>query len=246
MNRHSAEPPRSKPPRSGRRGRPSPQPPDAAASTPKRSGDKRERILDAAVHVFAHKGFWSSKISEIAREAGVADGTIYLYFKSKDDLLISLFEDRMERVNDTLAAAMATSDNAADKLRRFVTTHLELVAQNRDQAEVLTVELRQSSKFIKEYANPRFAEFLKLLGSVIEEGQRKGELTTRVRPVLAARALFGAVDELALWWVLRGDPRENLERAAAELCDMILGGLAPTQNGAAGAAAEPPAKRRGP
>jgi len=240
MNRHSAEP--------RRRGKPLKESDPAPAAAEKRGGDKRERIMDAAVHVFAHKGFWSSKISEIAREAGVADGTIYLYFKSKDDLLISLFEDRMERVNDTLAAAMASSDNAADKLRRFVQTHLQLVAANRDQAEVLTVELRQSSKFIKEYANPRFAQFLKLLATVIEEGQAKGELSTRVRPMLAARALFGAVDELALWWVLRGDPRENLERAAGELCEMFLGGLAPAASIGASQVTELPAnvKRRVP
>jgi TetR/AcrR family fatty acid metabolism transcriptional regulator len=225
MNRHSAEPKRR---RGGERGGRRADRTRAAktAPLPRSGGDKRERILDAAVHVFAHKGFWSSKISEIAREAGVADGTIYLYFKSKDDLLISLFEDRMERVNETLAAAMASSDNAADKLRRFVETHLELVSANRDQAEVLTVELRQSSKFIKEYANPKFGDFLKLLASVIEEGQRKGELNRNIRPHLAARALFGAVDELSLWWVLRGDPREDLTRAAGEIVEMILNGMA--------------------
>src|SRR5437879_9364086 len=119
---------------------------------------KRPRILEAAIRVFADKGFYNAKVSEIAREAGVADGTIYLYFKSKDDLLISLFEDRMERVNSTLRAALAAGVNAVDRLKRVVRLHLEMIEQNRHMAEVITVELRQSSKFIKEYANPKFAE----------------------------------------------------------------------------------------
>src|SRR5690242_20890282 len=117
-------------------------------------GAKRQRILDAAVKIFAEKGFYNAKVSEIARVAGVADGTIYLYFKSKDDLLISLFEDRMEGINANLRAALADCKTAADKLRTVVRLHVELVQENRHMAEVICVELRQSAKFIKEYANP--------------------------------------------------------------------------------------------
>src|SRR5437868_7362857 len=119
-----------------------------------RTGDKRERILAAAERIFARHGFFAARVSEIAKEAGVADGTIYLYFKSKDDLLISLFEDRMERINQNLRDAIASESNARDRLKRVIRLHLELVQQNRHMAEVVCVELRQSSKFIKEYANP--------------------------------------------------------------------------------------------
>src|SRR5438105_8505067 len=122
------------------------------------AGGKRERILDAAVRVFAEKGFYGAKVSEIAREAGVADGTIYLYFKSKDDLLISLFEDRMAQINSALREKLATEPNALGKLRRFIEMHLELVETRRELVEVLTVELRQSSKFMREYKNPKFGE----------------------------------------------------------------------------------------
>src|SRR5262245_14475736 len=105
-----------------------------------KDGGKRERILAAAVHVFAEKGFYLAKVSEIAREAGVADGTIYLYFKSKDDLLISLFEDSMAEVNDNLRAALAAAppDDPLEKLRSAVRLHLTLVERNHDLAEVLT------------------------------------------------------------------------------------------------------------
>src|SRR6266550_3493705 len=145
MNNHSA---RSRGKSNGKRA--SPHKKKEAAPPPVEG--KRERILDAAIKVFAAEGFYNAKVSQIAHAAGVADGTIYLYFKSKDDLLISLFEDRMERVNTTLRAALAAGVNAVDRLKRVVRLHLEMIEQNRHMAEVITVELRQSSKFIKEYA----------------------------------------------------------------------------------------------
>src|ERR1041384_6492491 len=107
--------------------------------------DKRERILDAAEVIFAKHGFFASKVSDVAKEAGVADGTIYLYFKSKDDLLISLFEQRMTQVNEVLRAAIAGVP-PKDQLRAFIRAYLQLVHDEPGAAEVLTIELRQSSK----------------------------------------------------------------------------------------------------
>src|SRR5215213_1510633 len=148
-------------------------------SAPERS-NKRERILSAAERVFARRGFFAARVSEIAKEAGVADGTIYLYFKSKDDLLISLFETRMERVNQMLAAAIADETSPKQNLLTFIYTYLDLVRDQPAVAEVLTIELRQSSKFMKSFSNPRFADFLRLLGGVIAEGQAAGELDATI------------------------------------------------------------------
>jgi TetR/AcrR family fatty acid metabolism transcriptional regulator len=170
-----------------------------------RGGDKRERILAAAERIFARHGFFAARVSEIAKEAGVADGTIYLYFKSKDDLLISWFEQRMTRVNDALRAAIAEQSPSA-QLRTLIRTYLQLVSDEPIAAEVLTIELRQSSKFMKEYENPQFADFLRLLGGVIAEGQARGELDDAVPSHLAARMIFGILDELALAWVLAKQP----------------------------------------
>jgi len=174
------------------------------------SGDKRERILDAAERVFARAGFFAARVSEIAREAGVADGTIYLYFKSKDDLLISVFESRMERVNQTLADAIAGLTSPRQKLTTFIRTYLELVREQPSVAEVLTVELRQSSKFMKSFSNPRFADFLRLLAGVVAEGQAAGELDSTIPAPMAARMIFGVLDELALAWLLAGDSSPEL------------------------------------
>jgi TetR/AcrR family fatty acid metabolism transcriptional regulator len=186
---------------------------------------KRERILDAAVKVFAAEGFYNAKVAQIAQEAGVADGTIYLYFKSKDDLLISLFEDRMEGINGNLRRALEASPTAADKLRTVVRLHLELVEQNRHMAEVICVELRQSSKFIKEYANPKFGEFLRLIAGAITDGQRSGELRADMDPPMVARAMFGALDELALAWLVRGKDRIDIPRAVEQMSTLFIEGL---------------------
>jgi len=167
----------------------------------KEKDDKRARILDSALRVFADKGFFGAKVSDIAAEAGVADGTIYLYFKSKDDLLICLFEAQMTIITAELTSAMAGATDAPDKLRRFVRAYMKLVESNRRGAEVIAIELRQSAKFMKEYSNVRFTEFLKLTASVIDEGQRAGAFRADVPAPVAARALFGMLDELALMWV---------------------------------------------
>jgi len=178
-----------------------------------RAGDKRERILAAAERIFARHGFFAARVSEIARDAGVADGTIYLYFKSKDDLLISLFENRMRQVNERLRQAIANRP-PAEQLRAFIHTYLQLVSEEPTVAEVLTIELRQSSKFMKEYDNPQFADFLRMLGGIIADGQARGELDAAVPSHIAARMIFGIVDELALAWVLAKQP---LRSAAAAI-----------------------------
>ena len=198
-------------------------------AAPPAAEGKRARILDAAIKVFAAEGFYNAKVSQIAQQAGVADGTIYLYFKSKDDLLINLFEDRMERVNANLREAIDTETTAVARLKRIVKLHLELVEQNRDMAEVISVELRQSSKFIREYSNPKFAEFLRTIAGTVVEGQRTGELRTGIDPYVFAREPFGALDEIALAWLVKHPGSKasiELPKAAEQLGDLFIDGLA--------------------
>lgn len=189
---------------------------------------KRERILEAAVRVFAAEGFYNARVSQIAAAAGVADGTIYLYFKSKDDLLIQLFEDRMERVNANLRAAIESETSALARLRRIVALHLQMVEQDREMAEVISVELRQSSKFIREYSNPKFAEFLRTIANTVIEGKRSGEVRDDLDPYIFARALFGALDEIALAWLVKQPGSKasiELPRAAEQLGALFIDGL---------------------
>jgi TetR/AcrR family fatty acid metabolism transcriptional regulator len=195
--------------------------PDAKAG----SKDKRERILDAAELVFAERGFFSAKVSQIAEAAGVADGTIYLYFKNKDDVLISLFESRMERVTERMLQALEGATDPVSRLETFCRTHLKMVREEPRVAEILTVELRQSAKFMKESSNPLFGQYLKLLAQIIEEGQKEKVFAAELPPTVAARAIFGMIDELALAWLLGGGEKFDIVRTADWVGALILGGL---------------------
>jgi TetR/AcrR family fatty acid metabolism transcriptional regulator len=194
-----------------------------------RREDKRQRIIDAAVEVFSAKGFFGARVAEIAEIAGVADGTIYLYFKSKDDLLISLFEERMGEINRRFAAMLATLRSPEEKLRRYLIEHLRMVAQQPKLMQVLTVELRQSTRFIREYRPLAFAKYLALLGTILEEGKRTGVFRPDMDTALFRRALFGAIDEISLEWILRGaqDTSAELERKGDQVARFVLRGLRP-------------------
>ena len=199
---------------------------------PSEKSDKRERILRAAVKVFARKGFYASRVSEIAKAAGVADGTIYLYFKSKDELLTSLFEDRITRLLDILRREIAKMPAAPDRVRRLIELQLGLLEGERDLAEVITVNLRQSSRLLKQYATTRFTEYLDLMASVVAEGQRAGEIREDVAPRIMARAIFGALDGIAMTWALGNAEPGGLKRAASQLADVLIAGLVVGARGA--------------
>ncbi len=177
------------------------------------------------MRVFAGKSFFTATVAEIAREAGVADGTIYLYFKSKDDLLICLFEEKMGELNTSLEAELARHQKPLAQLRAFLRLHLQLVSTDPELAEVLTVELRQSAKLMKEYEALRFGAYLELLGGILERGVADGSLRRGIDVRTVRRAIFGALDETALSWLL-GGRRFDLAHAADELAELFSRGLA--------------------
>ena len=194
-----------------------------------RVGDKRQRILDAAVRVFAERGFFHSRVNDVAEAAGVAGGTIYLYFKNKDDLLISLFEDRMDFILGTLRAALAEESDATARLRRFIELHFQLVESDPALADVLSVELRQSSKFVREYKAHKFYEYLGVAEEILREGVDDGFFRSDLDPKVFRRALFGALDEVTLTWV-HGQregrtPPCSLENATNTIHNLFSSGL---------------------
>jgi len=162
----------------------------------------------------------------------------------------------MEQVNENARAAIAGDQPPLEKLQRLLAQHLSLCEENPLVAEVLTVELRQSTKFLKEYKHSKFGEFLKLVAQPIEEGQRSGAIRADVDAHFAARALFGAVDELVRAWLLR--PRGSRDTAprggaartrgaaepskiAEQLGSLVIEGLRPRTQATAAA---PTGKRR--
>jgi TetR/AcrR family fatty acid metabolism transcriptional regulator len=192
---------------------------------PGSGGGKRDRILRAAVKIFSRKGFFNSKVSEIARAAEVADGTIYLYFRNKDDLLISLFEEKMGEVVEDVRRRIAAGGDALEKLRIFIENHMDLMEREAGLVEVIQVELRQSTKFLKDYTPVKFFEYLDVIRDILEEGKGQGVLRPDLNVSIARRAIFGALDELSLTYILSRKPKYHPTVTAAELCRLLLEGL---------------------
>lgn len=191
----------------------------------RKNTEKYYKIIDAATKIFAKKGFHQAKISEIAREAQIADGTIYIYFENKDDILISLFEEQMNAVLDNMVEKISEQNNPIKKLEKFALTHLQLIEQNKNLAEIIQVEIRQSSKFMKEYKNEKFAQYLDLIGDIIQEGQEKGIFKKDVIPGVAKRAYFGALDEMSRFWVLSSRKRYDIKTSAKQISGYFLYGM---------------------
>jgi len=192
---------------------------------PMKTADKHDKIVQAAIRVFARNGFFDSRIAEIAKEANVADGTIYLYFNNKYDILITIFEEEMGKIIARVKQEIASFDDPREKLERFAYLHLILVQENRDLAEVIQVELRQSSKFMKEYRNKRFAEYVNIISSIIRQGQAQEIFLAEVMPGIFKRAFFGALDEMSRFWVLSYKKKYSVTTAAKQISDYFLQGI---------------------
>jgi TetR/AcrR family transcriptional regulator, fatty acid metabolism regulator protein len=185
---------------------------------------KRESILRAATRVFARGGYFNSKVADIAREADVADGTVYLYFKSKEEILHSIFDQNMA---EAIAAGRVLIEKLRDpgeKLRRIAMLHLERLGADRNLAIVFQVELRGSTKFMQEFSAAGFAEYLGLLRKTFEEGQRSGVFRKDLNAKLVSKILFGALDEMATNWII-SKRKYKLEPMAEVVMDVFLNGV---------------------
>ncbi len=190
-----------------------------------KSDEKYRKIIAAATKIFAQKGFFKARVSEIAKEAGIADGTVYIYFKHKDDILISLFEEKMQEVLVNMKEQIALETDPLKKIERFALVHLKLIEDHKDIAEIIQVELRQSSKFMKNYNNTKFLEYLDLISKIIQEGKEKGLIRDDIIPGIAKRAFFGALDEMSRFWVLSKKPKYDIQTASRQITNFFIHGI---------------------
>jgi TetR/AcrR family fatty acid metabolism transcriptional regulator len=164
--------------------------------------DKRDALLRAAIETFAARGFFNAQVADVARTAGVAAGTVYLYFRGKDDLLISIFDKTMK---EAIAAGRDSIAGIADplaQLRAIARLHLDRMSRDRDLAVVFQVELRQSTKFMERFSATHLREYLGIIREIVERGQRMGLIRKTLNATLAAKLLFGMLDEMATNWIL--------------------------------------------
>ena len=190
----------------------------------KGGGDKREAILKSAVKVFASKGYFSSKVADIAAKAKIADGTVYLYFKSKEEILHSIFERGMEEFISEGKKEIENIGDAVSRLRRIAELHLEKMGADRDLAIVFQVQLRGSIKFMREFSSSGFAQYLELIRKTFEEGQKESLFRKDLNAVVCSKIFFGALDEMVTNWILSKNKYE-LTPLADEVMKVFLGGV---------------------
>jgi len=178
-----------------------------AAVTPLRSAatgraDKRDAILRAAIDVFAGRGFFNAQVADVARAAGVAAGTVYLYFEGKDDLLVSIFDKTMRDAIADGRACVAPLRDPVEQLRTVARVHLDRLGRDRNLAVVFQVELRQSTKFMERLSSTLLREYLGIIRGIIVDGQKSGAFRKELNATLAAKLFFGGLDEMATNWIL--------------------------------------------
>ena len=189
-----------------------------------RDPDKPQQIVEAAIRVFARNGYYSSRVSDIAREAGIASGTIYLYFKTKDEILVTLFRDKMAAFVAALRTEIGRERDPEAKIRRLVRRHFEVLEASPDMAEVVQVELRQGQKFFRGASAHEMSAYFELIGSILEDGVAAGRFHADLPVKVATKVLFGAMDQMATSWVL-GKRGYRLADAAEAVAAIFLKGV---------------------
>ena len=187
--------------------------------------NKHGKIITAATKVFAKKGFFNARISDIAKEAKVADGTIYLYFDNKFDILLSVLEEEIGKLTEQIKKAIAEESDPEKMLAIFARKHLTAMKKNKNLAEVIQVELRQNDKLVREFRNTTFQEYLNIVSGIIREGQRQNIYRDDIQPGIAKRAFFGALDEVARVWTASLETNYSLDETVNQVITIFLTGV---------------------
>jgi TetR/AcrR family transcriptional regulator, fatty acid metabolism regulator protein len=188
--------------------------------------DKRDALLRAAIDTFSARGFFNAQVADVARAAGVAAGTVYLYFRSKDDLLTSIFERTMTDAISECRRTLETVPDAPARLRTIARMHLDRLGRDRSLAIVFQIELRQSTKFMERFSTTELREYLGIIRDVIAEGQQAGAFRPDVNATFAAKLLFGMLDEMATNWIL-SKRKYSLVSEAEPIADLFIRGISP-------------------
>jgi TetR/AcrR family transcriptional regulator, fatty acid metabolism regulator protein len=190
----------------------------------KRRGQKYEQIIEAAVKVIAQNGYHHSQVSKIAKEAGVADGTIYLYFTNKEDILVSLFQEKMGKFIQKIEDELAGESSIEEKLLLLITMHLQQLEDDHALAIVTQLELRQSNIELRNRINEVLRGYLKLIDTVVLLGIEKGIFSENIDVRIARQMIFGTIDEVVTNWVMK-EHKYNLVLLAKPVHTMLLNAL---------------------
>ncbi len=195
----------------------------------KRNAEKYYQILEAAVKVFAEQGFFQSTVAQVAKKAGVADGTIYLYFKNKDDILIQFYQYKTQQVFGKFREAVDAADNAESKLRNLVRTHLEEFQKDINMAIVYQAETHQHRRLAQDVIKEMSKWYRDILTEVVELGQEEGTMRRNLYMGLVMRMITGAMDGVINAWI-HSDGSYDLVSMADPLVDLFINGIGMPDN----------------
>ena len=185
-----------------------------------KKGEKRQQILDSAVAVFAAKGFYNAKVTDIAHKAGVAHGTVYLYFQTKEDILIQIFEELVNYI----FTEVGTEHNAVAKLRRLISIQMQMVETNPELTELMLLEARQSSKFILSSAISKIGDYCDKIEGILKEGIEEGLVRPDLDLTVASTMLYSGIEGIVTRWMLE-NKHYNLNSCAEQLTQLFIGGI---------------------
>lgn len=188
-----------------------------------KSKPKYMQIIDAAVIAIAENGYHQAQVSKIAKQAGVADGTIYLYFKNKEDILISLFEEKMGTFVEKINEKIAGKETAAEKLLMLIETHFRLLSEDHHLAIVTQLEIRQSNKELRLKINDILKGYLSVIDGILIEGKETGEFSSDLDVRLARQMIFGTIDETVTSWVMN-EERYDLNALTFSVHRLLING----------------------
>ena len=189
-----------------------------------KTNDKYQRILEASVNVFADHGFHQSTVSQIAKKAGVADGTIYLYFKNKEDILVQIFNYKTKQIFERFREVVDSADNPIEKLRNLIRRHLQEFQQDRNLAVVYLAETRQINSVMEDQIKIMSKMYFDLVAEILEQGQQDGNFRKALYLGLVKRHILGSVDEVISTW-LHADGKSDLVSMADPLVDLFINGI---------------------
>ncbi|MCP3887341.1 MAG: TetR/AcrR family transcriptional regulator [Desulfobulbaceae bacterium] len=187
--------------------------------------NKHSKIISAATKVFAKKGFFTARISDIAKEAKVADGTIYLYFNNKYDILLSVFEEEVGKIVDKTEKLISKEDDPVEMLKIYAIQHLTSMKKNKNLAEVIQIELRQTNKIIRTYRDNKFSEYVGIIAKIIKLGQQTDSFRSDLNPDIVKRIFFGALDEVSRVWNSSLETHYSVEEVSEQVLSVFLTGI---------------------
>ena len=190
----------------------------------KKDEEKRKKILDAATKVFARVGFSNTRIQDVAQEAGIAHGTVYLYFKSKDDLFISIFQESLGELIDYISSEVQKKDSAEDKLRWMISLQLDVIEENPDLTKLILIEFPGTGNFLNDRNIDVLSNYIDMIGDVLKNGIEEGIFSTNVKPDIIATMIYAAMQGIATRWILDG-MSYSIKTMDVEISEIFLKGL---------------------